>query len=109
MKPHEFALPVPASPPAVTDARHRAVKAIGHWGGELDAEVLQTAELVLSELLTNAVQHAGTGRISLMLRRLPDAVRMAATRRQASGRENTPATWAAASSPTEWPMRWRGR
>ncbi|MGW5613611.1 ATP-binding protein [Streptomyces sp. NPDC003877] len=76
MKPHEFALPVPASPPAVTDARHRAVKAIGHWGGELDAEVLQTAELVLSELLTNAVQHAGTGRISLMLRRLPDAVRI---------------------------------
>jgi anti-sigma regulatory factor (Ser/Thr protein kinase) len=76
MKPREFALPVPASPPAVTDARHRAVKAIGHWGGELDAEVLQTAELVLSELLTNAVQHAGTGRISLMLRRLPDAVRI---------------------------------
>ncbi len=33
----------------------------------------------------------------------------AVTRRAASGSVSTPATWAAASSPTEWPMRASGR
>lgn len=33
----------------------------------------------------------------------------AATRRAASGSVRTPATWAAASSPTEWPARKSGR
>ncbi len=33
----------------------------------------------------------------------------AATNRTASARENTPATQAAANSPTEWPTKWRGR
>ncbi len=32
----------------------------------------------------------------------------ARTRVQASSRENTPATWAAVISPTEWPARWSG-
>ncbi|MEV5882482.1 ATP-binding protein [Streptomyces sp. NPDC052020] len=67
MDTHKFTLPVLASPIAVTDARHRAVRAIGGWSGEWDAEVLQRAELVLSELLTNAVQHAGSSHILLTL------------------------------------------
>ncbi|GAA2217663.1 ATP-binding protein [Streptomyces nogalater] len=76
METHKFALPVPASLIAVTDARHRAVRAIGRWSGEWDAEVLQTAELVLSELLTNAVQHAGSSHILLALRPLADVLRI---------------------------------
>ncbi|MEU3523172.1 ATP-binding protein [Streptomyces sp. NPDC038707] len=76
METHKFALPVPASPIAVTDARHRAVRAIGRWSGVWDAEVPQRAELVLSELLTNAVRHAGSSHILLTLHPLVDVLRI---------------------------------
>jgi len=44
-----------------TDARHQAVDAIAGWTAELDDEVVHTAELVISELVTTAVRHAGPG------------------------------------------------
>ncbi|MFF0539647.1 ATP-binding protein [Streptomyces coelicoflavus] len=68
MKAHQFALSVSATPTAVTAARHRAVDAIEGWDTVLDDEVVHTAELVISEFVTNAVRHAEAGPVSLSVR-----------------------------------------
>ncbi|MFZ4155569.1 ATP-binding protein [Streptomyces pseudogriseolus] len=68
MKAHQFALSVSATPTAVTAARHRAVDAIEGWDAALGNEVLYTAELVISEFVTNAVRHAEAGPVSLSVR-----------------------------------------
>jgi anti-sigma regulatory factor (Ser/Thr protein kinase) len=68
VKAHQFTLSVPATPTAVTAARHRAVDAIEGWDARLPAGVVHTAELVISEFVTNAVQHAGTDPVSLTVR-----------------------------------------
>ncbi|MGW0413313.1 ATP-binding protein [Streptomyces collinus] len=65
MEAHQFALSLPATPAAASQARHQAVDAIAGWGSGLGAEVVHTAELLVSELVTNAVQYAGTGSVSL--------------------------------------------
>jgi anti-sigma regulatory factor (Ser/Thr protein kinase) len=41
------------------------VSAIAGWDAGLGTEVVRTAELLVSELVTNAVQHADTGSVSL--------------------------------------------
>ncbi|MET9446107.1 ATP-binding protein [Streptomyces cinerochromogenes] len=61
MEVHQLALSLPATPAAASEARHQVVDAIAGWDTELDAEVVHTAELLVSELVTNAVQYAGTG------------------------------------------------
>ncbi|MBQ0882022.1 ATP-binding protein [Streptomyces rochei] len=68
MKAHQFALSVTATPTAVTAARHRAVDAIEGWDAALSNEVVHTAELVISEFITNAVRHAAAGPVSLSVR-----------------------------------------
>ncbi|WP_328868702.1 ATP-binding protein [Streptomyces sp. NBC_00287] len=68
MAAHQLTLSVPATPAAVTAARHQTVDAIAGWKAELDDEVLHTAELVVSELVTNAVQHTHTGQVSVTVR-----------------------------------------
>ena len=68
MASHQLALSLPATTDAVSAARHRAVDGIRRWNAELDDEVEHAAALVISELLTNAVQHAGAGRILLTAR-----------------------------------------
>ncbi|MFF8100880.1 ATP-binding protein [Streptomyces sp. NPDC016640] len=68
MATHRFALPVSATAHAVYAARCQAMDGIRRWNAELDDEVEHTASLVISELLTDAVQHAGTGRILLATR-----------------------------------------
>lgn len=68
MKAHQFALSVSAAPTAVTAARHRAVDAIEGWDTVLGNEVVHTAELVISEFVTNAVRHAEAGPVSLSVR-----------------------------------------
>jgi anti-sigma regulatory factor (Ser/Thr protein kinase) len=68
MAAHHLTLSVPATPTAVTDARHHAVDAIAAWKAELDDEAMHTAELVISELVTNAVRHASPGHVSMVVR-----------------------------------------
>ncbi|MFB7596461.1 ATP-binding protein [Streptomyces sp. NPDC056160] len=65
MEAHQLALSLPATPAAASEARHQAVDAIAGWDTELATEVVRTAELLVSELVTNAVQYAGTGSVSL--------------------------------------------
>ncbi|MFI9649160.1 ATP-binding protein [Streptomyces sp. NPDC052040] len=63
----QLTLSVPALPAAVTAARHAAMDAIASWDAGLSPSVVHTAEVVISELVTNAVRHAGTGPVSLTM------------------------------------------
>ncbi|MET8768356.1 ATP-binding protein [Streptomyces sp. NPDC004658] len=65
MEVHQLTLSVPATPAAATALRHQAVDAIAGWDAGLGTEVMHTAELVISELVTNAVQYTDTGSVSL--------------------------------------------
>ncbi|MES4886750.1 ATP-binding protein [Streptomyces sp. NPDC096012] len=65
MEAHQLTLTLPPTPVAATAARHQAVSAIVGWDKELSTEMVRTAELLVSELITNAVQYAGTGSVSL--------------------------------------------
>ncbi|MFC4466116.1 ATP-binding protein [Streptomyces xiangluensis] len=65
MAAHQLTLSVPATPIAVASARHQAVDEIQRWAAELDDEVVHTAELVISELVTNTVRYAATGQVRL--------------------------------------------
>ncbi|MCX4455759.1 ATP-binding protein [Streptomyces sp. NBC_01728] len=76
MAAHQLTLSVPATSTAVTAARHQAVDAIAGWKAELDDEVVHTAELVISELVTNAVRHAGTGHVSMTVRLIATVLRI---------------------------------
>lgn len=55
---------LPADPEAVGLARTMAARQVGEWG--LD-ELVFTTELVVSELVTNAIRHAAAGPIQLRL------------------------------------------
>ncbi|WP_433246577.1 ATP-binding protein [Streptosporangium sp. CA-135522] len=50
---------VVATPEAVSAARHRISAAVRSWGVRLDRDLAYAIELVASELLTNALVHAG--------------------------------------------------
>ncbi|MGC9494871.1 ATP-binding protein [Streptomyces sp. WG7] len=76
MEAHQFTFSVPATPAAASTARHRAVYAIALWDEGLGTEVVRTAELVISELVTNAVQYAGTRSVSLTVRLDVDVLRI---------------------------------
>ncbi|MHB9861059.1 ATP-binding protein [Streptomyces sp. YIM S03343] len=76
MTARQFVLSVPATPTAVTTARHQAVDAIEGWGAVLTAGVVHTAALVISEFVTNAVRHAGTDPVSLSVRLDETALRI---------------------------------
>ncbi|MFI8928962.1 ATP-binding protein [Streptomyces sp. NPDC053474] len=67
---------MPVTPGSVTTTRHRVVRAIHGWEPKLEPDVVDTAELVLSELLTNAVRHTGTARVSVSARLLETALRI---------------------------------
>ncbi|MEU9354830.1 SpoIIE family protein phosphatase [Streptomyces griseoloalbus] len=54
---------LPADPAVVAEARKTTIRQLAHWG--LD-ELVFTTELVVSELVTNAIRHA-TGRVRLRL------------------------------------------
>ncbi|WP_073949334.1 ATP-binding protein [Streptomyces kebangsaanensis] len=76
MEAHQLTLSVPATPAAATAARHQAVDVIAGWDAGLSTEVVRTAELVISELVTNAVQYADTGSVSLAVRLDEDVLRI---------------------------------
>ncbi|QDY77673.1 ATP-binding protein [Streptomyces qinzhouensis] len=59
MKVHQIRFPVPGTHAAASSARRDLVAAIRAWGTLLPPELLDAAELVASELITNAVRHAG--------------------------------------------------
>ncbi|MFE3410312.1 ATP-binding protein [Streptomyces mirabilis] len=65
MEANQLALSLPTTPAAATVARHQVVSAIAGWDAGLGTEVVRTAELLVSELVTNAVQYADTGSVSL--------------------------------------------
>ena len=46
------------------------------WKAELDDELMHTVELVISELVTNAVRHAGTGQVSLSVQLVQAGLRI---------------------------------
>ncbi|MCX5398531.1 ATP-binding protein [Streptomyces sp. NBC_00102] len=65
MEPLRFSFSVAGTPYAVTDSRHRVVAGVRDWRLDGADEVLEDVALVTSELLTNAVRHAGYGPISV--------------------------------------------
>ncbi|MGW5096588.1 ATP-binding protein [Streptomyces nodosus] len=67
MEAHQLALSLPAMPAAASEARHQAVDAIAGWDAGLGTEVVHTVELLVSELVTNAVQYTGTESVSLVV------------------------------------------
>jgi anti-sigma regulatory factor (Ser/Thr protein kinase) len=68
---------VPVGPPAAGVARHRVVEALGDALGEIERSNL---ELLISELVTNCVRHAGmtegTDRIRVHAAVAPDRLRI---------------------------------
>ncbi|MER5863489.1 ATP-binding protein [Kitasatospora sp. NPDC002040] len=58
---------LPARPDEVAPARHRVLHQLHAWEPEFDEETAADVELVVSELLTNAVVHAGGTRIGVSL------------------------------------------
>lgn len=66
--------PFPSQPPAVAQARHFAVDALG----PLPQETRDRVALLVSELATNCVRHAGTG-FHVSVQRGADVVRIEVT------------------------------
>ncbi|KUL33846.1 hypothetical protein ADL22_32055 [Streptomyces sp. NRRL F-4489] len=63
MDAYRIRFPVVSTPVGASTARRRLMDGMRAWADVLDQEVLDTAELVVAELLANAVQHAGGGPI----------------------------------------------
>lgn len=76
MESQHLSFSVPGTAVAVANARHRVVAGICGWGLPVGSSVVETVALVTSELLTNAVQHAGDGPISVAARLKGDTVRV---------------------------------
>lgn len=70
-------LTVPANPRNVRTARQGVATACAAWG--LGRDVQESAELVVSELVTNAVLHGGDGPVELCLLHRPAGVRVEVT------------------------------
>ncbi|MEV6480293.1 ATP-binding protein [Streptomyces sp. NPDC051576] len=64
MEVHQIRFPVSGTPVGAASARRQLADGIREWGAFLDPELLDTAELVAGELITNAVRHAGDGPIA---------------------------------------------
>ncbi|MFE9402348.1 ATP-binding protein [Streptomyces sp. NPDC006530] len=76
MEPQHLSFSVPGTAVAVAHARHQVVAGICGWGLPVGSGVVEAVALVTSELLTNAVQHAGDGPISVAARLKDDTVRV---------------------------------
>lgn len=75
-RPRDLCVPwrLPAGPASVTLARHEARRQL-IGSGITSSALLDTAELLVSELTSNAVKHAG-GRATLMVKREGDVIRI---------------------------------
>ncbi|MFF4244442.1 ATP-binding protein [Streptomyces sp. NPDC001822] len=65
---------MPRLPRGVPEARHRVQKTMRNWGEPDDR--IETAALVVTELVTNAVQHTAGRRVRCRLLRSPGGVRI---------------------------------
>ncbi|MFC9732398.1 ATP-binding protein [Streptomyces roseolus] len=72
---HRFAFELPARTESVSRARHLTEERLLLWGR--GPEIRDTAALVVSELVTNAVLHTASSRIVCELRQGADSVRIA--------------------------------
>ncbi|MCP9943617.1 ATP-binding protein [Streptomyces somaliensis] len=70
-----FSFELPARAESVARARRLVMERLALW--EVVGEVCDTAELVVSELFTNAVVHTGSGRVVCELRDRGECVRIA--------------------------------
>ncbi|AZS69814.1 ATP-binding protein [Streptomyces lydicus] len=68
MEPQHLSFSVPGTALAAATARRQLVAAIRNWGFPADSDALAAVELMAGELLSNAVQHAGPGAITLTTR-----------------------------------------
>ncbi|MGP3941024.1 MULTISPECIES: ATP-binding protein [Streptomyces] len=68
METHQLSFVLPSTPRAVTDTRHRVLAALCGWGLQPGSDVLDSVELATSELVTNAVKHAGPEPFSVDIR-----------------------------------------
>ncbi|GAA2695161.1 ATP-binding protein [Streptomyces lunalinharesii] len=59
MDAYQIRFPLASTPLGASTARRRLVDGMRAWAEVLDQEVLDAAEVVVAELLANAVQHAG--------------------------------------------------
>ncbi|PNE36261.1 ATP-binding protein [Streptomyces noursei] len=64
MEAHHIRIPVSGTPAGATSARQEIAEGIRAWATSLEPELLDAAELVTSELITNAVRHAHDGPIT---------------------------------------------
>ncbi|MET7870118.1 ATP-binding protein [Streptomyces cyaneofuscatus] len=80
-------------PGGVPEARHRVQEAMRAWGEP--AERIEAAALIVTELVTNAVQHTSTRRIRCRLLRSAEGVRICVWNR---GRARIPAPASPADS-----------
>ncbi|WP_275466582.1 ATP-binding protein [Streptomyces noursei] len=64
MAANQIRLSVASTPVGASSARRQLVNRMREWADVLDQQVLDNAELVVAELLVNAVQHAGGGPIA---------------------------------------------
>ncbi|MFQ6852411.1 ATP-binding protein [Streptomyces sp. 35M1] len=80
-------------PGGVPEARHRVQEAMRAWGEP--AERIEAAALIVTELVTNAVQHTSTRRIRCRLLRSTEGVRICVWNR---GRARIPAAASPADS-----------
>ncbi|WHM38256.1 ATP-binding protein [Streptomyces sp. BPTC-684] len=58
MEAHQIRISVSGTPAGAASARQQIAEWIRAWGVLLEPDLLDTAELVASELITNAVRHA---------------------------------------------------
>lgn len=78
-----YSLTRPRTPETAEEARRLARTALDGWG--LDVDAVDSAALLLSELVSNAVRHAHGGAVRvLVLRPGPDRVRVAVVDRAAA-------------------------
>ncbi|MFG3117894.1 ATP-binding protein [Streptomyces sp. NPDC048197] len=76
MESQHLSFAVPGTAPAVATARHQLVAEMRGWGLPADSDALNDVELMAGELLSNAVQHAGSGVITLIARCDGNALRV---------------------------------
>ncbi|MEU2429684.1 ATP-binding protein [Streptomyces sp. NPDC007861] len=77
MAAHQLTFTLPPTPVAVPTARRQVREAIAAWPAVTAAsEAIQTVELVVSELVTNAVRYAGHQPISIVVQFCAAALRV---------------------------------
>ncbi|BDM67191.1 hypothetical protein HEK616_06780 [Streptomyces nigrescens] len=76
MEAQQFTLSVPGTPAGAAAARRKLVSELEGWGVGPASDVLDRAQLLVSELITNAVQHVGVGPVSVTARLASSALRI---------------------------------